>query len=585
MNSRTSELLSKAISLHQANNLNEAGKLCRLILAQNPKQFPALTLLGTIALQCGNLQEAVRLMEVSLAINPKQPGVLSNLGLALNEMKLYPRALANYDRAIALNPRLADAYNNRGITLSHLGKYKEAISSCDRAIALNPHYAEAYINRGSILTKLARYEEALVSYDRAVSLNPAHAETHYNRGVALAELSRSEEALASYDRAIALNPRHDGAYINRGIVLTALDRHEEALTSYDHAIALNPGHHGAHVNRGVTLAELNRLSEALASYDHAFALSPDDADANLNTAYIKILLGQYEEGWKLFEWRNKHEDQSKSPQHFPKPLWLGQESLAGKTILLHLEQGIGDTIQFCRFAPLAEALGAKVILQTQPALAPLLNSLEGTIEVIPHGSPLPAFDLHCPMMSLPLAFKTTVNTIPKNIPYLKTDPSKQKQWRNRIGIKSRQRVGLVWSGGQGHKNDRNRSISLKVLTPLLDLNFEFHCLQKEIRPIDIALLSECHQIRTHENELNDFSDTAALIAEMDLVISVDTSVAHLAGALGKPVWILLPFAPDYRWMMDRDDSPWYPTARLFRQPRIQDWTSVMSKVAAELEKP
>ena len=582
-NTRIAELVSKAVSLHQAGNLDEAEALCRTILAQDSKQFAALTLLGTLHLQRGNPEEAARLIGLSVAIEPKQPGALNNRGLALDGLKRYPEALASYERAIALNPGFAEAHSNRGVTLGRLKRYGEALASFDRAIALNPRFGDAHSNRGSLLNRLARHDEALASFDRAIALDPGRAESHYNRGVALAELKRIDAALASYERAIALNPGHADAYNNRGIVLVELDRIDAALASYGRAIALNPRLAGAYNNAGVAFAMLNRHDEAISCYDRAIALDPGHADAHLNKGYLKILLGQYAEGWRLFEWRWRHEDKTKSPQNFPRPLWLGQEDPTGKTMLLHPEQGIGDSIQFCRFAPMVEALGAKVILQTHRSLAALLGSLKDSIRVIPLGEPLPEFDYHCPLMSLPLALATEVDAIPAEVPYLKPDESKRSQWQTRLGPRALPRVGLVWSGGQAHSNDRNRSMPLENLLPVLGPDFEFHCLQKEIRATDRAVLDMRPDLKVHVDDLGDFSDTAALVAEMDLVISVDTSVAHLAGALGKPVWILLPFAPDYRWMLARDDSPWYPTARLFRQPQRHDWASVIDKVAAQLQ--
>ena len=549
MKSQISELLSKAISLHQAGNLNEAEALYRTILSSNSKHFDALTLLGNIYFHRGNLEEGVRLIGLSLDINPKQPGALNNRGNALCDLKRYDEALTSFDTAIALKPGYAEAYNNRGNALNDLNRPDEALASCNQAIALKPGFAEACNNRGNALNDLNRPDEALASFDQAIALNPGYAEAYYNRGNALKDLKRPDEALPSYDQAIALKPGYAEAYNNRGVAFNDLKRHAEALASYDQAIALNPGYPETYSNKGV----------------------------------LKILLGEYEEGWELYEWRLKLDVAKKFTRNFPKPLWLGKESLADKTILLHTEQGLGDSVQFCRYVPMVEALGAKVVLEVQEPLVGLISTLKDSIRVIPRGSPLPEFDCHCPLMSLPLAFKTTVSTIPAKIPYLATDPNKQKLWQKKMGAKTKPRIGLVWSGAQIHQNDHNRSIPLDLLYPLLDLDLDFHCLQKEIRPLDRELLVKHRQIKTYENDLNDFSDTAALVSEMNLVISVDTSVAHLAGALGKPVWILLPFAPDYRWMTEREDSPWYPTARLFRQSQIGDWTSIIAKVAAELK--
>lgn len=546
---KISEMLSRAIPLQQAGNLNEAETLYRAILTSDPRHDVALTLLGTVYLQRGNLEEGVRLIGLSLEINPMQPVALSN----------------------------------RSVALGMLNRHDEALASCEQAIAFSPDYAEAYINRGAALNSLKRHDEALASCDKAIALSPGSTEAYINRGNALTDLKRYDEALANYDKAIALNPAHVMAYNNRGNALKELNRHEEALASLDRAISLSPGYAKAYINRANVLKDLNRHDEALASIDRALAISPGSPEALWNKGLLRILLGEYGEGWELYEWRWKKDNTKKYARNYPMPLWLGQESLAGRTILLHAEQGLGDSIQFCRYAPMAEALGAKVVLSVQQPLVGLIATLKDSIRVVVEGSPVSMFDYHCPLMSLPLAFKTTVSTIPAQVPYLGTDLVKQKQWQKQMGAKAKPRIGLAWSGTRKHKDDHKRSISLSVLSPLLDSDFEFHCLQKEIRTSDRELLARRPQIKTHENNLNDFSDTAALVSEMDLVISVDTSVVHLAGALGKPVWILLPFAPDFRWMMERGDSPWYPTARLFRQPQLGDWTSVIAKVAAALK--
>ncbi len=487
------------------------------------------------------------LLSKSLSISPKQPVALINQGMALQNLKRFGEALASFDLLIALKPDFADAYINRGDTFRDLKRFEEALASYDRAIALQPDNAEAYINRGNALQDLKRFEEALTSYGRAIALKPDFAEIYNNCGNALRDLERIEEALTSYDRAIALKPDFADTYYNRGNVLR----------------------------------DLKRFDEALADYGRAIALKPDFAKAYWNKSILQILVGDYEEGWKLFEWRWKSLENI-DIRNFPQPLWLGEQPIANKTILIYQEQGLGDAIQFCRYASLLESLGAKVIIEVMAPLVSLVTTLKGNFTIIEKGQPLPHFDLQCPVMSLPLAFKTIVPTIPAKIPYLYTNPDKQREWHNRLGNKSRFRVGMVWSGSAIHGNDRNRSIPLRLFEPLFELPIEIHSLQKEIRTDDRIAISKFHQIRFHQDDLDDFSDTAALIQEMDLVISVDTSVAHLAGALGKAVWILLPFMPDYRWMLERADSPWYPSATLFRQTEAGNWPGVIMEVAKEL---
>ena len=393
---------------------------------------------------------------------------------------------------------------------------------------------------------------------------------------------RLQEALDGYDKILSLRPDYAEVHLNRGNVLKDLQRYDEALDSYGRALALRPDYAEAYSDRGYALQDLRRYAEALANYDKAISIKPDYAEAQFNKSRLKLLLGQYTEGWSLYEWRWKVAKNKVYFKEFKQPLWLGDQPIAGKTILLHAEQGFGDVIQFVRYLQMVEALGAEILLGVHPLLVPLLHSLNGTFTLATKIIGLPPFDFHCPLMSLPLAFKTDIDSIPANIPYLAADPGRRSHWGERLGNKVRPRIGLVWSGTPRHSNDRNRSVALRSLAPLLRLNFEYHSLQKEVRAEDKSVLAEFTDILCHENELRDFADTAALVAEMDLIISVDTSVAHLAGALGKTVWILLPYAPDYRWMTERSDSPWYPTARLFRQGGVGDWNRVIEAVCAEL---
>ena len=379
-----------------------------------------------------------------------------------------------------------------------------------------------------------------------------------------------------YNALLASQP-DDATVLNLlGTLLYQWGNHENGLYLMDKAIAVKPDYATAYYDRGVALLNLARYHEALASFDKAILLAPDDAESPWNKSLIKLLLGEYEEGWALYEWRNKRQPNSRA---FGKPLWLGKEQLAGKTILLHTEQGLGDAIQFCRYVSMVESLGAKVILEVATPLASLVVTLGGSVQVVKKGEVLPEFDCHCPLTSLPLALGTTIETIPARIPYLSVTEQKRKQWQQ--GRKNKKSIGLAWSGSATYHNDRNRSIALELMRPLFNGDYEFHVVQKDIRPGDQAILAGCRNITRHN--LTDFADTAALISEMDVVLSVDTSAAHLAGALGKPVWVLLPFVPDFRWLLVREDSPWYPSARLFRQQRIGDWPGVIARVNKELE--
>ena len=428
---------------------------------------------------------------------------------------------------------------------------------------------------------LKRPAEALASYDKAIALKPDYAAAHNNRGNALRGLKRPDEALASYDKAIALKPDVAEAHNNRGNALMDLKRPVEALASYDKAIALKPDFAEAHNNRGAALKDLKRPAEALASYDKAIALKPDFAEAHWNQSLCLLLMGHFEQGLRQYEWRKKL-NEPMGVRSYPRPVWLGEENIAGKTLFIYREQGLGDTIQFCRYAKLVEARGAKIIMSVQQPLCGLLKQISPTIQILRPNEEPTDFDYHCPLLSLPLALGTTLETIPAEQQYLKSDEELRSVWSARLPPKTKPRIGVVWSGSTAHTNVHYRSIELQQFLAIFSPDAEWICLQKEIREKDFAMLRQLGRIAFFGDDLRDFSDTAALLDLMDLVITIDTSVAHLAGAMGKPVWILLPYNPDWRWLLDRNDSPWYPSARLFRQQQIGNWATVIDQVKNEL---
>src|SRR6185437_10117333 len=480
-------------------------------------------------------------------------------------------------RIISADRNHFDAVHVLAVAQAALGKRELALASYDRALALRPNHADVISQRGSVLLALNHHDEALESYDRALVTRPAFPEAFSNRGIALEKIGRLDEAIASHDRALALRPDFADALYNRGNVLRTLKRYDEAMASYDRAIALRPGYADAHNNRGQLLRELMRYDEALACYDRALAVQPQHVMAHCNAAALRLLLGDFARGWADYEWRWLKDSVILANRMFPQPLWRG-EDIAGKTILLHGEQGFGDTIQFCRYVPLVAARGAKVILKVQQPLHALMTGLAGAAQVIVIGSPLPEFDVHCPLLSLPLAFATRLETIPSTHAYLAAPAQHSAHWQTRLAAHRRPRIGLAWSGNAGHERDRERSIGLREILPLLTAEATFVSLQKDIRAEDAAVLKQRGDILDLGQELGDFSDTAALMAQLDLIIAVDTSVAHLAGALGKPVWILLTYVPDWRWLLDRNDSPWYPTARLFRQDGARTWDGAIARV-------
>jgi tetratricopeptide (TPR) repeat protein len=540
------QLAHDAYQLLHTHQLDQAEQLCNTILQHDASNADVLHCLGLIHFQRGQFDQAVIAFTHALELR-QESGLYSNLGLALTKLNLHHEALDCYSAAIALEPGNANALYNQGNTLQRLNRLEDALQSYDHALAITPTYAQAWSNRGNVLRTLKRWQDALNSYDQAIALQPDHPVMLNNRGVVLMELHRPQEALQDYAQALALAPDYTEALYNKGNALLAL----------------------------------GQITAAQESLDQAVASDPENADAHFNRAMALLLAGNLEEGWREYEWRWKQASY-KPLHHFKQPRWTGQENLNGKTLLLHAEQGAGDTLQFLRYIPLVKALGAHVILEIQAPLKPLLHGLEHVDRLIAQGEALPRFDYHCLLMSLPAAFNTDLATIPPCYPVLSVAKEKVTAWKTRLGNAPFPKIGLAWSGNPDHKNDHHRSIPLAFLLQRLAPEFSYISLQQELREQDRSALEAASNLLPIGEHLQDFSDTAALIANLDLVISVDTSVAHLAGIMGKPVWILLPYAPDWRWLEKGEASPWYPSARLFRQPAIADWDSAIAQLNQSL---
>lgn len=549
-----------------------------------PNYPPVLSDRGSALAEIGRLTESLESHNKAVALAPNVPMTFSNRALTYAKLRDHAAALRDYDEALKRGPNYLDAWIGRGNALIELKRYDEAIAAYDRAAALKPDRAETWCGRGTACFILKRTDEALAAYDRALALKPDFAEAWNGRGNTLSDLNRYSEALAAYDKAVALKPDLAEAWSGRGGALIKFKRHDEAFADFDKALALKPDLAGPWAGRGDALFDLRRYDEALAAYEEAAALKPDFTDAVFSAAFIRLLLGDTEGGWKGYEARWDTRQYMGAKRNFAQPVWLGDGDIAGKTILIHAEQGLGDTIMMCRYAPMVAALGAKVILEVQPALIALVQGMDGVAQVAAKGRPLPAFDAHCPVMSLPLAFKTRMDTIPAATPYLKASDEATARWRKRLhgdGLK----VGLAWAGNPNFGKDHDRSILLKNILPVCSVDgVSFFGLQKDLRDGDREALAAAPQIVHLGGEIEDFRDTAAIMASLDLIVSSDTSIVHAAGALGKPVWVLLPSNPDWRWLLERTDSPWYPTARLFRQKNDGDWHSVTDEVSAELRK-
>jgi len=527
----------------------------------------------------------------------------------------FEEALPIYEGLLESVPDVADVHLNHATTLKALGRLTEAEKGFHRAIGLNPGFAGAYFNLGNLLRERERYEEAEMYFRKALEIDPENADFLNNLGATLMNLQKPEQALEVYSRASNLQqptPEQDFRHAeameqaglldraaeryqlvldarpvfpeaanNLGNALIKLGRYAEAEASFRTAIEHAPDRAELYGNLATSLYEQGRYEEALQLFDRSLGLNPDDAGVVMKRAMLLLLLGRWQEGFEAYEsrWHYKGHNRIRKPD-FRCPLWDGG-SLAGKTLLLHAEQGFGDAIQMARYASLLATNGVDVIVRCQGGLARLFGSLKGVQTVIAEGNTLPDFDTHAPMMSLPRLMGTTPETVPDEVPYLFVEETLRKKWQKRLKGRGR-KIGLVWQGNPAHERDHGRSLPVSCLEPLMALpNVSLFSLQIPARPDDLDRLGG--RVEDLGPDIEDFADTAAAIESLDLVISVDTSVAHLAGALGRPVWIILPFAPDWRWGASGTSSPWYPHARIYRQVNPGKWSGIFSNIVEHIE--
>jgi tetratricopeptide (TPR) repeat protein len=568
----------------QAGRYLDAQLCCRKAIALDADHADALHLMGLLSFQAEHYDHAVEWMARAIRQNPK-PDYLSNLGTTLGRLGRHEEALEAVDKAVQFNPNDAGLWSKLGDVLVDLERLMDALLSYQHALTLNQRHWDAAHGSGTVLRRLGRFEEAIKHFDLCREMRPDHAVTWQLRGLAQAGLKRFEEFLADSQVAHVLDPNNPETHYNIGYALHSLGRNDEALPWLERSLELRPDAAATASVKGAALAELRRFDEAFAAYHRARALDPNYAVAEWNLALLQMMIGDFEAGWAGREARWKIP--SLSAGYYPafsQPAWFGGDPIAGKTILICSDEGLGDAIQFARYVPMVAARGARVILVVPDPLCTLLSGLTGVSDCLPKSATtLPAFDFHCPLSRLPLIFGTRLDTIPAGTSCLPRPATGRVQaWDQRLGPHARLRVGLVWSGRPTHIDDRNRSIPLRMLSRILDIDATFVSLQKDPRPDDAVVLRERSGIIDLTTDLIDFAETAALVCCLDLVITVDTSVAHLAGALGRPTWILLPYTPDYRWLLDRDDSPWYPSVRLFRQNKSRDYESMLDRVRDEL---
>ena len=635
--------LASALRRHQGGDLPGAEALYRRVLESDPRNAEALHLLGVLRFQCGDKDAGVKLVATAIEYGPEAAQYRLNLaamlvdvrrfdealaalgdlpqaqlqrGNVLVKLKRYHEAAAAYREAVRLEPRSADAHNNLANALLRLERPQEAESACRRALAIAPGHGDAHLTLGNILVRRGARELARAEFEQAIRSNPASARAWCNLGNLLREDGRLDDAERALRRALELDAALSEARLNLGALLEASERIDEAEQCYREALRLNPaearvwtnlgnihkrrgdydealrcagravelepGLAAAHNNRGAILERLVRRSEAIAEYETAIRLDPGFAQAHFNRGLWLLQSGRFDEGWKEYEWRLR--DPETSRPVIPCPVWDGSP-LAGRTILLHTEQGLGDAIQFVRYVPLVLQRGGRVILHCAERLRPLFERLPGVERIVTPGSALAGIDCHAPLMSLPRILGTTLTGIPGEVPYLSASAEAAERWRRRLAAYQGRKVGLVWAGNKRPKANPHRSLQIEQLEPLLSVaGVHWFGLQRGADAAELTRAAFAGSITNLEDdESYTIEDTAAAILNLDLLITVDTITAHLAGALARPVWILLEAACDWRWLLERSDSPWYPTARVFRQPRPGDWASAVRAVREELE--
>ena len=596
----------------QQGRLDVAQAGAEQILRAAPRHPGALYILGVICLQRRQMSEALRWLKNASQADQRNAIIWATLGYACFEIaafrdaveafqkatRLDPGAHAAFHglakclrrlgrqresvnavtRAIVLDPRNADYLNDRGLALMAIGELREALKDFEAALVLAPEFFGVLSNKSMALMALGNNVEALSAAREAIRLAPDFAEAWNHQGLAQFSLGDNAAALESFAQAIRLDTTNAAAHFNAAKVHATCCNYALASQEYRLCLAVAPNHAAAISDLGLTEAALGNHSLSLELYDRALCIAPDLIEAEFNKSLACLLLGRLEEGWRLWEARKR----KKTPvgfKDFGLPLWTGAQGLSGRRILLHCEQGFGDTIQFIRYVPLVRAKGAHVALMVQPELAPLIRRVMPGVVLLDE-APADA-TLQCPLMSLPRAFGTTLENIPAAPAWL-ADTARRDVWRARLGAASKPRIGLAWRGSAGHGNDRNRSLGLRDIQPIIHDQAEWIGIQKGMPDADRQALASVAGLRVFDDEITDFEDTAALIAEMDLIISVDTSLVHLAGSMGRECWVMLPFNPDWRWLLDREDSPWYPGLRLFRQKRLGDWATVFQEIRAAL---
>lgn len=580
------KLFAVGAAHHGAGRLAEAEAAYRQALTADPNHVETLHMMGVLALQAGKPAAAVDLIAQAIRRKPNVAVYHSNLGTAYRRMGRLDDAVAAGRQAMALDGDFIDGMINLSNALCDKGAFADAVPLLQKIIRKKPENLDQrlLLARAQILSD--QCEEAVQTMRDLLRINPRHAAALINMGVALKKLNRFEEAVAAYNAALDISPNDPGALNNLGTAYQEQDRNLEAIDCFRRAVAARPGYADAHLNLSLALRAEGRIEEAAAEARIAMTHNPQSPEAHTSLGFCLLLSGKLEEGFAEYEWRSKMTDFSSPRRSFAAPAWDGSDP-AGKTILVHDEQGVGDAIQFIRYAPMLRARGARVIVECNTQLLRLLGAMDGVDQVIGRFTEPPPHDLHVSLLSLPHLLKTRLDSVPGDVPYLRAEPALTEAWRDKLGPPGQGlRVGVVWAGNPEFREDRNRSPGLAAFLPLFDApGVRFFALQKGPGRRDLPGLQD----KLKENfvdlneEINNLADTAAIMMNLDLVISSCTAPPHLAGALGRPVWTILPQSCDWRWLSQGDLTPWYPSMRLFRQEKRGDWAPVIGRVRAALD--
>lgn len=569
--------------LSSINKNEEAIAAYKKILQKDPHQKDALFNRGNAYKKLKKYQEALDDYQRVLQLEPNNMKALLNSGNTFLALEDLEKAIKSYDQLLEINPSYSEVVLGRANALILQKKYDLAIDAYKKHILLKPDEKESYYGLGNALKDTLKFEDAIYCYKIAIEKDPSYFDALTNLGNTLRRVKRFDEAAIYFSKAVEAKPDDPDAYSNLGNILHDLNRTDLAIDAYAQALVISPKDVRANYNIGNIYKELNQFEEAIKQLEHVLTINPDDIETQFAIGMMLLTLGKYKEGFTLYEKRWVRESLIEKPRKYPQALWTGTQSLEGKTILIYIEQGLGDTIQFCRLLYQLKNRGAKIVFEVQKSLMGLMKQIECVDQIIAYKEEFIDFDYYCPLLSLPHYLNLELENIPLAQGYLKPLPEYVKKWQEKLGPQIKPRIGLICSGNRMHENDQNRSILLFEIIPYLPQEFEYVTLQKEMRDVDRQLIEKYPLFKSYGDELDSFDDTAALCSLMDIVISVDTSVAHLSGALGKKTWLLLPYSPDWRWMLDRKDTPWYHSMKIYRQKQMKNWNPVFAQVGLDLK--